>query len=661
VNIPVAASTMRVLYTGLGLSGSIPKDPANIYDHGAIMTMAFNYGVVGLFMAAGSSTYGVVFKLAVALGGGAVASAIIAIVGGVTNQASFAKGLASFAMNFLKTLYQTGQSKVLAEIIEAIAESLVAAEAIDSIPVAGQIARAVAAVTGAIQLAETSIEIAVSPAAYIFDIAETHDLSINILPDKNDNEFPEAPAGFSLYYKVSYLFDNGTAHTQDAVNVPDPTVKSIPITFSGIPRGGQVNISIGFYTRKSTTPAGQNDWCAGFGTTGLIDNTVNQAPDLAITEVKIPIQTTTKYLHTRKTALDAQAKHLWLTDPNGGLAPPYVPPPNGQQPGLGDFNAITVRQGTSNPPQQGYVGYAWKAFSSAVNGCAGPAPGQFDQMANLNTDAGNNGANAQNGYVNTLSLCGYQPGVRIGYNLLTHNARNIYLDTTSLMVRPVSLDPPAFAGPGSNQSFGMLNMDSTRCLLHPAGHIVSINNANHKIEAVRLPATPLADNVAAQFYLARTFSGVGTRPGLITSPAALAISPDGAILVLEEGNNRIQAFDLGGNPVPFFKQQPAPYFLQLAVTSGYTYLDLAVEFTGYLYVLSKDPNNNHRLDIYHPSQSGVQPISTTLNVNAAKLTVDFWRRVYTLNYEVLQLPNGGEIPGFTEPSVSQWLPSPPRT
>src|SRR5690606_20222947 len=146
-------------------------------------------------------------------------------------------------------------------------------------------------------------------------------------------------------------------------------------------------------------------------------------------------------------------------------APPYIPPPDGQQPGLGGFGGITVRQGTSNPVQQGYVGYAWKAFSSGVNGCSGPAPGQFDQMANLNTDTGNGGANAQNGYANTAGLCGYKPGVQVGYNLLTHNALNMYVDTEALMIRQVDLDPPGFARPGSNQSFGMLNMDSTRCLL----------------------------------------------------------------------------------------------------------------------------------------------------------------------------------------------------
>src|SRR3954470_18687855 len=125
----------------------------------------------------------------------------------------------------------------------------------------------------------------------------------------------------------------------------------------------------------------------------------------------------------------------------------------------------------------------------------------------------------------------------------------------------------------------------------------------------------------------------GVRAGLLDSPIAAAISPDGVIFVLEDNNNRIQAFDVGGNPVPYFKHQNPPYYLTLPVTIDNDYLDLAVEFTGYLYVLSQDVNNVHWLDIYHPSQTGTSPICRTMNVNAAKLTVDFWCGVYTLNYE----------------------------
>ena len=66
-------------------------------------------------------------------------------------------------------------------------------------------------------------------------------------------------------------------------------------------------------------------------------------------------------------------------------------------------------------------------------------------------------------------------------------------------------------------------------------------------------------------------------------------------------------------------------------------------------------NFQYRLDLYHPEQTGNQPIATTFDVNAARLTVDFWRNVYTLNYEVLRLPNGNAA-GLTEPSVSLWTP-----
>jgi hypothetical protein len=431
VNVPRSASSVRILYGGLGLSGSQQQDLPDIYGPGILMTGAFNYGVVGFFMAVGSSDSDLVVKRAVSLGGGAVAAAVAALFGTVINQKSFIAALTSFTMGFLKVLFNAGNSMILTAIAEVMAAELVEAEVIDSIPVAGQIARAVAATVGAIQLAETSIEIIISPPAYVFDCVATHNLSITFLPDPLNGQFPQPAPGYTLYYKVSYLFDNGTAQTQSIVTVTDPTVKSIPITFSNIPYGGQVNVSIGFYMRTNATPPGQNDWCAGYATTGLTSNTVDQVqppPGLAgfpITEIKIPIQSTTRYIHRRKIVLNAQGQHLWLTDPDGRNAPPYTPPPASQEPGLTAFKSITVRQATA--AQQGYVGYSWEAYSSNVDGCGTTGHGQFDQMANLNTDAGNGGANAQDGYV--FSQCGYKTGVRMGYNLLTHKSLNIYVDT----------------------------------------------------------------------------------------------------------------------------------------------------------------------------------------------------------------------------------------
>jgi hypothetical protein len=76
--------------------------------------------------------------------------------------------------------------------------------------------------------------------------------------------------------------------------------------------------------------------------------------------------------------------------------------------------------------------------------------------------------------------------------LLAHKALNMHLATAALMIRQVDLDPPGFAGPASNQSFGMLNMDSTCCLLHSAGDVVGINNEHHKIKVSKLPSVAVS-------------------------------------------------------------------------------------------------------------------------------------------------------------------------
>lgn len=667
-NIPRSASRVTFILGGFGANGAdaFNDDPDHYEKVGGLMTFFVNFAMVTLFMAIGVSTLDAAVKLISSIVA-SIASELVASLAAVFDwrniTAAGVIGLMARMLGVILNVLVTNPNSLLA-LSKALASIAGTAELIDSVPVAGQVARALAAFIGGVQLAQSYVEVTLSPPVYAYDGALTHDLAVNVLTDSKNHQFPQLPDGYTLYFKASYLFDNGTAHVLPSVVVDPKQTDPIAIKFRGIPRGGKVDVSLGFYARKSTTAEGQSDWCAAFGSTGLFDNSLDQGPDITIQQVQIPIQGSTQYLHTRKTTLDAQGNHVWATTPNG---PAFVPPPGGQTPGLGDFRGITVRQGTSKPALEGYVGYAWKAYSGSVNECSSGqgSPGQFDQLANLNTDAGNAGTNAQRGYVS--SGCGLQPGVRIAYSLLGDSlatpeaAHNFYLDSSSLHIRQVKLDPPAFANWGSDQSFGMLNMDSTRLLMHPAGHVVSINNENHKIETLKLPGAWVSDQTAARSYRARTYAGQGSRPGLLNSPTAAAISPDGVILVLEgsDGNNRVQAFDLGGNAVPFFTKQPKPYFLQLDATPDAEYLDLAVEFTGYLYVLSKDSGNNHRLDIYFPAQSGTSPICTTRNLNAAKLTVDFWRSVYTLNYEVLVLPSGAIPQPLTEPSVSLWLPTPP--
>jgi hypothetical protein len=204
---------------------------------------------------------------------------------------------------------------------------------------------------------------------------------------------------------------------------------------------------------------------------------------------------------------------------------------------------------------------------------------------------------------------------------------------------------------------GKLNFASDRLLLHPTGKLVSLNTQVGKLETHKPPPNAVTDADAAIHLQARVHGGPGTVPDAWPPAHPHHRHRDRGGPGAE--TNRLQAFDTSANPVPCFKKQPkSAYYLPLATTDPNTvYLDLASEFTGFLYVLSYNQLSSvYRLDVYHPEQADSTPVCTTLNVNAARLTVDFWRSVYTLNYEVLQLP-GEVMPPVTEPSVSLWVPT----
>jgi hypothetical protein len=91
--------------------------------------------------------------------------------------------------------------------------------------------------------------------------------------------------------------------------------------------------------------------------------------------------------------------------------------------------------------------------------------------------------------------------------------------------------------------------------------------------------------------------------------------------------------------------------------AGVTPLDLSVESKGYIYVLKYLPPaaglvlpSNYWLDIYMPDGTFLTQVQ---GLAAARLQVDLWRNLFTLNYEII----AGS--GRTEPSASQWIPSTP--
>lgn len=684
--LPKSASTARVLSSGLSFQGG--NAYADTVLPGAILTGMINYGLTAFMCAFGAAALipaaikgfvspviqALTLELITAVNSALNPNGDKSLVGQLLMPRFWASQALVLAKVLITKAANIGANSAMAKLVAFVIPAEAEGAAEDAIPVAGQIMQAISIAAGVISLGETTADLALTPWTYVDDLVFTHDLSVTILkdsgnpnadpPDPGDDTFPKAANS----YTVTAMFDDGTPYVQTFA-LPSAVPATLPpVVFKGVPLGGMVNVSVAFVQQAMVS--GQPDVLLGRGTTGRIgndDSTISAPISFEIVEQAFPIGSNTVYRHKQKTTLDANQNHVWASGPA-----PTVNAGNtvcGAAGTICSYYGISVRQGTGSA--RGYLGYSWQSQNAnpgKAPSCVGNGTGQLDQMANLNTDLSQGGANAQLGYAN--GSCGIaNPGVKLAYNLLTHGTANYYLDTgdpTAPILRQVTLEPaPQFAGATGSANpglaFGVLNLSSDKLLLHPAGHVVSINQAASMIETHKLPTAGMSDADARTQLVAQLKSGPGKRPGLLDTPAAAAISADGVILILEAGNNRIQALDIGGNPVQHFTKLSgagsSPYFLPLTATDQrWTYLDMAVEYTGYIYVLSYRPDTFvYQLDIYHPQQSNSQPIATTTAINAARLVVDFWRNVYTLNYEVLTLPNGSSA-DLTEPSVSLWTP-----
>ncbi|HPG35457.1 MAG TPA: hypothetical protein PLG63_03900, partial [bacterium] len=160
----------------------------------------------------------------------------------------------------------------------------------------------------------------------------------------------------------------------------------------------------------------------------------------------------------------------------------------------------------------------------------------------------------------------------------------------------------------------------------------------------------LADSEGANFV-----SGKGDREGLLENPVSVAISQSGDIYVLEQGNFRVSAFDINGSVRQIFgdEEELKNYFDISGLDTSAVLLDIDVESTGLIYVLhyvnGGKTKDDYFVQIY--SKDG-KLINTNNGIAAAKMAVDHFRNIFTLNYETI-------VTDITEkPSVSMWIPLP---
>jgi hypothetical protein len=163
-----------------------------------------------------------------------------------------------------------------------------------------------------------------------------------------------------------------------------------------------------------------------------------------------------------------------------------------------------------------------------------------------------------------------EPSGRISvfsYPTPAFSPNNFYVDPRSgrYHLRRVVLDDktPFDMSPGLSYGyFTEPHLDSI--VVHPAGYVVGVNFKNNKMEIIQIPAEGKPDGEAQP---ASVVSGEGVRQGLLGGPIAIAVASDGRLLVLEGINQRVQSFDLNGNPVASFDGAPVTPLDSKAVTA----------------------------------------------------------------------------------------------
>jgi hypothetical protein len=496
----------------------------------------------------------------------------------------------------------------------------------NAIPYIGELIAVIEALGDAATLAEVCAETIMSPWVIENEVTLTYPATITINHDPADSTFPKTATSWRLEAKVD------GAVTLDPITGPintggkiqsDPLVVSVTAPFGG----SQIQWSVVF----SDSDGHQ----VGTGVSAQYTNNdpANPPSAVAITiqEILLPITASTVFKRADTTGY-ATAGYTWsnqITDTGTVLS-----------------KGIQQVTGTTVSTLAGVAGLVWE---------------QGDRFYVRGVPVAQNSA--------TLKLAaatneGYARPPFLLFDAFvkpTDQGNHVLLEpdptTPAYHVRKVTLDPSTGAPSWDpTVSYGTFLLPVSAAALHSSGRVVAIHTDSGRFGWLKPVATPLP-------VVAAYSAGHGTQVGLLSSPIALAVTNPGVVLVLEAGASQLAAFDLNGNPVPYFGVSGQGQYTLPLVSQG-TYLDLAVDGAGQVYALYYTGDGaapaDYHVDVY--TQAGAVLDTQSPGVNVPHLAIDYWRSIYAANYDPLaDIASGAPHidPALTvaEPSLSRFDPS----
>ncbi|MFA7264978.1 MAG: hypothetical protein WC054_01585 [Candidatus Nanopelagicales bacterium] len=539
--------------------------------------------------------------------------------------------------------------KAMGLYLETLTESTIQ----KAIPIYGQIYIVTALAGAASQVGQATGAVCQNDTNY-WDLSATYDAVLTAKP-QFDSGFSKSAA----CWKVTVLLENQTegkeylpAGFKETIEVIDgdkystyavipafenPRTEPLEIPLPQVPFGGRIQYII--------TILSQDGWTVGSAATDWLDNS-------NLKEVKDSIEVTVLE-DAVELGSKSRLERRWTTDVAGGR---YVMAQGAEVPGTihdADFTLGSVMYGHGT----GLMGYVYKSagkwFVRQLNSSEDPGA----SAAELSTTYTGNPPivltdplqNRTNGVAEAWLL---EPVAATADEQDGYHIRKLALGNNSIVFDPKKV-------------YGHIPTRVHAASLAPGGLITGINTDSAQLSILR-PALKSHAVDEGTAPVASVFGGPGNkdgaRPGLFDKPVGLAVSSNGVLVILEQGAKRLSAFNLLGVPVKAFASENSnseEEQFYAPTDPGVTLLDVGNDGDGYVYVLgyrnAGTTINDYVLDVYAPKSE--TRLFRVEKVNSGRMAVDWFRDVYSLNYQSIKALSGQST---RQPSVSIWVPRTPR-
>lgn len=530
-----------------------------------------------------------------------------------------------------------------AVLIKTLAED----EAEDSMPLAGQILRAINVAIDAANLGETLYAVSTVNAINYVDVTLTHTLKLQLQSDPGDNDFPlnVDTVVVTLSYsdkepdQPHHSFEWDTSNIISHATDGGPTHGTYDLEIEDQPAGGFVTATIQLKI---------GHWVAAQKTIS-VNNLEDDYQLIILKENLIPIGSDSVYQHYAKFD-NKGGDNEWTVKPDDEFLP---------SPSVSDTNRNSneLFKITVNDPI-GTIGYSYKSFSDE---------NFYAKNISAVLETPNQGLKS----TNRLNM------VQLAYNLTASESTDGHIifetkgDLTYVRTVDINSVTNDFNIDFSKNIGTFVSNKLTQFGYFPEKSIVAgLDTEKGVLHILQHLNDPIDDTNTSRYLNAQsmvktrsivTTSAINPKSQFLYTPQLMTMSPTGDVIILEEtlaGEPRLRAFDTYGTvhlDYPGFDNESGIFSLKQE-TSSVSYLDINIESKGFIYILKhlgSDPENSdtYYLDIYDPTSVDPNlPIVSTDGVSAAKFKVDHWRRVYSLNYETNT---------DNEPTISVWIPPVP--